>query len=290
MEPALSTVIGWLSRGLIGAVVSAAVLLALHPWWVRRRHAMMPLDGDAELRAELAGLAGGGRQPVWLLAPYAYTETGRMFGLPWRRCMRIDVGLAILFRADRVRFRSAVSRELVRPRHSKALIGMGAGAVVMAVAATASTAAGPAHRPSAVDRCLVGFWVEAPSVQPMLLPGSVVARVERRGAIWSFSPDGTATVHPGRSTIDSTVYEGTGAIHWTVDTTPGQLTLTAPTGTAALVAADGTSRPLDAGDSALPGPYTCREDTMTAPGELSVAVLHRITITVGHSKPGGAGS
>jgi hypothetical protein len=210
-EPVLRDLIAWIGRGLIGATVLLGAVSVAHPWLVRRRDDLVPLDGDTALRAELAGLAEAGRQPEWLLAPYAYTEGGRGFGLPWRPYVRIDVGLGILFRTDRSRFRAAVTRELDRLRERA--VGaryLAAGSLVTLTAAV--PAAIPAHPPASIDKCLLGYWTEEPSAPPVLLPDTTVARVERRGAIWSFTGDGTATLHLGQETIRSTVYAGTGTI------------------------------------------------------------------------------
>jgi hypothetical protein len=61
-----------------------------------------------------------------------------------------------------------------------------------------------------------------------------------------------------------------------MSTDHGRITLTGPTVAATLTAPDGSTVEPDAGDFALPGPYTCQGGTATSPGELNVVVLHRI--------------
>ena len=269
--------IGWTGRGVIVGIALAVVVFAVHPWWTRRRHDLAPLgDTAADLRTELTRLTGPGRQPAWLLAPYAYTERSRAFGPPWRPSVRIDVGLGILFRTDRPRFRAVVAGELDRLRDRAAGTRyLTAGCLVTLAAAV--PAAGPAPHPSSsIDACLPGYWTEEPRTQPMLLPDNSAGWVTRHGAIWSFTASGTATLFLGDETLRTVAHRGTGTIRWRMTTPPGRLELTEPVVTAGLTDPDGVIRVPAADEFALPGAYTCDATTATMSGDLDVTVLHRV--------------
>jgi hypothetical protein len=269
--PTTRDLVAWMGRGVLAGIALVVALAALHPWWVRRRGGLVALDDGAapSLRAELAELAGAGREPTWLLAPYAYTARGRAFGLPWRPCVRIDVGLGILFRSDPLRFRAVVGRELDRLRDRGAGARYLAAGCLIAVVAAAPAARPVSHPASPIDACLLGYWIEAPRPQVMLRRDGTVTWTRHRGGIWSFTTAGVATLYLGRATVRSLEFSGTGTIRWRVATRPGEMDLTEPAVTA-------TPTAPDPGDFVLPSTYTCRGDTATMSTDLYNAVLRRV--------------
>lgn len=275
LMPSVSALITWTGRGLIVAVVLLVASVLLHPWWLRRREGLVPVEAGG-LRAELAGLAGSEGRPEWLLSPYGYGQGARAFGPPWRPCVRLDVGLGILLGTDRARFRSIVTRELDRLRDRA--VGaryLTAGCLVTLLAAV--PAASPDRHPaSALDGCLLGFWSEEPRSQAVLLGGTAVAWVFRHGAIWSFAADGTATLYLGSETIRSAVYAGTGTIRWRATSGQGMIDLSSPSVAATLTGPDGVAHVPSADDFALPGIYSCHGAVAAAPSDLYTVVLHRI--------------
>jgi hypothetical protein len=278
-EPTVHGLVTWIARGLVAGTLLAIAFFALHPWWVRRRRGLVPLDDDeecADMRAELATLAGTGKQPAWLLAPYAYTEEGRAAGLPWRPFVRIDVGLGILFRTDPARFRAVVTRELDRLRdRACAARYLATGFLVTLVAAV--PVAAPVTRPaSAIDACLLGYWTEAPRLQAMLLSDATAAVVANRGAIWSFTADGVATLYLGEETIRAVVYAGAGTIRWRMTARQGRVDLTDPAVAATLTGPSGDRRAPEAGEFALPPVYTCAGNTTTTMADEYAITLHRV--------------
>jgi Zn-dependent protease with chaperone function len=140
--PSLRMQAGGVAAGLAAEFMVAGLLFVLHPWWLRRRRRMVPLDvrDNADVFDELdtlareAGLArpvraaarpaqaagpasptdmaGRDGLPQWLLAPYAATHGGQAFGLPGRRQVCLDVGLLVRFDTDRAGFRAVVRHEL----------------------------------------------------------------------------------------------------------------------------------------------------------------------------------
>ncbi|MFI5933962.1 hypothetical protein [Actinoplanes sp. NPDC051494] len=310
--PAVLELIAWAGRGVLTGIVVLGVLFALHPWWIRRRDALVPLDDKAftALRSELSALAGvhpaGTRpvraEPTWLLAPYSYADRSRAFGLPWRPFIRLDVGLGILFRTDRARFRSAVGQELDRLRDRSAGTRCLAGGCLLVLTAAAPWAIPAQHRSSTIDACLIGYWTEAPSLRPVLLPDTTVAWAAREAAIWSFTGDGTVTLHlgdesirptpPAANTADSTVravdYRGAGTIRWRMTTRQGRIELTEPVVEATLTRPGGATRVPDAGEFTFPGGYACRGDTATMPTELDDIELRRVGSAV-RRPAGGSG-
>jgi hypothetical protein len=277
-EPTIRGLLRWTGRGLAACTALVVAFFALHPWWVRRRRDLVPLDDDtsSELRAELTALAGSGRQPTWLLAPYAYTVEGRAFGLPWRPYVRIDVGLGILFRTDRSRFRAVVTRELRRVR-ARAAGARYLAAGCLATLVTAVLLANPAARTSSsIDACLLGYWTVAPRLETMLLSDATVAVVASRGAIWSFTADGVATLYLGEETIRAVTYSGTGTIRWRMTARQGQVDLTEPAVEATLTGPSGTRRVPEPGEFALPSAYTCGAKTTTTAADEYAIVLHRV--------------
>jgi hypothetical protein len=278
--PTIRELITWIGRGLLIGTALVLAGYALHPWWVRRRRDLMPLEDDtsAELRSELSALAGSDREPTWLLAPYAYTAEGRAFGLPWRPYVRLDVGLGILFRTDRRQFRSVITRELERVRHrAHGARYLTAGCLVTLVAAAA--AASPAARPaSSIDACLLGYWTAAPRLQTMLLSDATAAVVANKGSIWSFTADGVATLYPGTETIRAVPYSGRGTIRWRVTAHQGHVDLTDPTVRATLTAPGGARRIPEPTEYALPPTYICTGDTTTTMADEYAIVLHRVGV------------
>jgi len=275
--PAVRDLVGWTGRSVVAGVALAVVIYALHPWWVRRRHDLAPLDDSSPaLLSELSRLTGPGRQPRWLLAPYAYGERGRAFGWAWQPSVRIDVGLGILARTDRPRFRAVVTGELDRLRDRAAgTRSLAAGCLV--TLAAAAPAAGPASSPpSSIDRCLLGYWTEEPRSLTMLLPGMTAAWGTRRGAIWSFTAGGTAVLHVGDETVRGVAYRGAGTIRWRVTAGQGRLELTAPVVGATLTGPDGVARAPEADRFAPAESYTCGAGTVTMPTDLDMTVLHRV--------------
>jgi hypothetical protein len=277
-EPTIRGLLRWTGRGLAAGTALVVAFFALHPWWVRRRRDLVPLDDDTspELRAELTALAGSGRPPTWLLAPYAYTVEGRAFGFPWHPYVRIDVGLGILFRTDRPRFRTAIIREMTRIRDRAAAARyLAAGCLITLTVAL--LAAGPAVRSaSSVDACLLGYWTAAPSLQTMLLSDATAGVVANHGAIWSFTGDGTATLYLGEETIRTVSYSGKGTIRWRMTAHEGQVNLTHPAVKATLTGPGGVREVPDAGEYALPSTYTCTKNTTTAMADEYAIVLHRV--------------
>jgi hypothetical protein len=276
--PVLRDLLTWNGRGLLAGVALAVTVAVLHPWWERRRGGLVPIDSPA-LRAELTGLSEPGREPTWLLAPYSYSEGGRAFGLPWRPFVRIDVGLGILHGTDPGRFRSIVAGELERLRHrSTSVRCLSAGLLLTAVAATSMSM--PARHPaSAIDGCLIGFWSEAPVMRARRVAQGgpeQLTWVARRGAVWSFGRDGTATLYLGDETIRTVDYKGAGSVRWRVTTRDGWLDLAAPVVAGTVTGPDGSARAADPEELALPGVYTCEGDSLTAAADLSVVELRRI--------------
>ncbi|GAA2514469.1 hypothetical protein Ahu01nite_082260 [Winogradskya humida] len=287
ITPVVDGLVSWVARVMIVGVAMVVGVAALHPWWMLRGSDQVPEGLGAEL-AGLAGLAGPGREPAWVLAPYAYTSEGRAFGLPWRPCVRLDVGLVILFRTDRARFRAVITRELDRLRDRAVGAWCLAAGSLLVLAAAIPAAGWPGPRTvTAIDACLVGFWAEVPHLQPALLRDATVAWVERRGAIWSFTGDGAATLylgsetvsavaHSGAQTIGTVAYSGAGTIRWRLDARHGRMELAEPAVTATLSEPGGASLVPEAGDFALPDSYSCRGNTTTTPTELTTITLRRI--------------
>ncbi|WP_213002949.1 hypothetical protein [Winogradskya consettensis] len=284
VAPVVDSLLNWVARGMIVGVGVVVVFVGLQTWWMLRGSDRVP-DG---LAAELAALAGGGRRPTWVLAPYAYTSGGCVFGVPWRPYVRLDVGLVVLFRTDRARFRAVVARELARMR-ARATGGrcLAVGCVLVLVAAAPLTRTPAPDPATAIDACLLGFWAEVPHLQPALLRDATVGWVERGGAIWSFTGDGAATLylgtetvsavaHPGAETVGTVAYSGAGTIRWRMDARSGRMDLAEPAVSATLTEPGGASLVPEAGDYALPGSYSCRGDTTTAPTELTTITLRRI--------------
>jgi hypothetical protein len=105
---------------VIGAGIAVLFGLAvtsylLHPWWLIRRRRLRPIVNAPNLLGTLEQLrqeAGLTRAVDWRLAPHARTTGGQAFGLPWRRSVQIDAGLAVMHAVNRPAFRAVVLHEL----------------------------------------------------------------------------------------------------------------------------------------------------------------------------------
>ncbi|MGW5555844.1 M48 family metalloprotease [Micromonospora sp. NPDC003944] len=153
-------------------------------------------------------------------------------------------------------------------------------------------AAPDGRSPPVTDECLPGYWVERSRRQLQPISTTDVAAFGSSGAVWSFTRQGTATLHLGDNTARSETapqqhiaYHSAGTIQWRYAATNGRLTFTADRVAATLSGSIGGVRrntiALDVdnvGDYALPSGYTCTGDTLTtaAPGHL--VTLHRIAV------------
>ncbi|GHH42657.1 M56 family metallopeptidase [Lentzea cavernae] len=112
----------WMTLGLSLVIAGAGVHYLLHPWWMRRRAALVELseEDSPELLGELRGLCevAGVARPRFMLAPYA-TETpgGQAFGRLGDRMVRIDAGLVALRGLSAPAFRAIVLHELAHLRN-----------------------------------------------------------------------------------------------------------------------------------------------------------------------------
>ena len=158
----------------VGTALAVQLLLVvalylLHPWWIRRRGRLVPIDGDPALRDELDRLVAGSglrRAPRWLLAPYSYAQGGQAFGLPWHPAVRLDVGLRILLVTDPPRFRAVVRHELAHLRNRDVAITYLTVAVWWVYAITA-----------ALPALLLGrYHLAVPAVALLLTPLIYLAR------------------------------------------------------------------------------------------------------------------
>jgi hypothetical protein len=103
--------ITWIVGGVLIVFVVAAGLYLAHPWWAGRRWldwrrqpaAWITRTDYPELFARLDGLRREmelSRSPRWLLATNLHDTDAVTLGLPGRRRIVIDAGLAKLLRAD----------------------------------------------------------------------------------------------------------------------------------------------------------------------------------------------
>ncbi|MBM7774616.1 Zn-dependent protease with chaperone function [Actinokineospora baliensis] len=112
----------WMTLGLTVVTGIAGVHYLLHPWWMRRRAALVKLTSEDshELIEELEELCrvASVRAPTFLLAPYA-TEScnGQAFGHARERMVRLDAGLVALRGPSPASFRAVVLHELAHLRN-----------------------------------------------------------------------------------------------------------------------------------------------------------------------------
>ncbi|MEO3814369.1 M48 family metalloprotease [Sphaerisporangium sp. B11E5] len=105
-RPAFLDAAAWVVLGMALLYGLALVLYWLHPWWIIRRGRLHPLDPvrhrsvaatleRARMRMRLT------RPPTWLLAPHPRRSDAQAFGRFGRRCIALDLGLAVrLSRGD----------------------------------------------------------------------------------------------------------------------------------------------------------------------------------------------
>ncbi|MCG5444055.1 M48 family metalloprotease [Micromonospora sp. NIE79] len=146
---------------------------------------------------------------------------------------------------------------------------------------------------AAVDGCLPGYWVERSRRQLQAISTTDAAIFASSGAVWSFTRQGTATLHLGDSTARSETapqehiaYLSAGIIRWRFTATNGQLTFAADSVSATLTGSVGGARrgtitlgTDNVDDYALPAAYSCTGDTLTAAAPGHVVTLHRIGLT-----------
>ncbi|MFF3443786.1 hypothetical protein [Streptosporangium sp. NPDC002721] len=122
--PAFYDKVAWIGWGFLLLTAVAALLYGMHPVWIRRRGGLRPYvrdEDNAEVLGYLDALRsrmGLARAPAWFVAPRSIrTGGGQAFGLPWRRCVRLDAGLIMLYTRDRALFRTVVLHELAHLRN-----------------------------------------------------------------------------------------------------------------------------------------------------------------------------
>lgn len=122
--PAFYDKMVWIGCGFLLLTTVAVLLYGMHPVWIRRRGGLRPYVQDED-NAEVLGYLdtlrsrmGLARAPAWFIAPRSIrTAGGQAFGLPWRRCIRLDAGLIALYARDRALFRTVVLHELAHLRN-----------------------------------------------------------------------------------------------------------------------------------------------------------------------------
>ncbi|SOD89242.1 M48 family metalloprotease [Streptomyces sp. Ag109_G2-15] len=233
-QPAFVDQAQWIGIGfLLLCAVSSACYLS-HPWWVTRsrceRFPALPSLRSrtlsrfpskdkpeeremAEYLADLCRAVGVQPEPVWLLDAWAASKNGLTFGLPWRRCVIVDDGLAKCFHADRDLFRAVMVHELAHLRNrdvDKTYLAFGIGWAFLIVAVMpfgalalhSAWSGGPPVLPSGA----LQYLVDAPHALGLAAALTLLVRLVRNSVLRAreLHADATAAAQVG--------YEGAAAI------------------------------------------------------------------------------
>lgn len=112
----------WVLCGVAVLFGLAGLIYLVHPWWIIRRHGLIPVReqdyaGVPAYLATLSQRAGLARPPTFLVDPHATSDGGTAFGRIGRRYVHLDPAVLDRYGGDRDAFRVIVLHELAHHRN-----------------------------------------------------------------------------------------------------------------------------------------------------------------------------